>query len=78
MKLLKKAAISLAVASMIGAPVVATAAPAVASVKAVSTADGQSQLEGKSGWLIGFLAAAAIIAGIVIATDNKKDTPTSP
>lgn len=78
MKLLKKAAVSLAVASMISAPVVATAAPAVASVKAVSTVDGQSKLEGRSGWVIGFLAIAGIITGIVIASDNKKDAPTSP
>ena len=74
MNLLKKAAISLAATSMIAAPVAASAAPALESI---STVDGQSELEGSS-WIIALVALAAIVAGIVIATDNDDDTPTSP
>jgi len=76
MNLLKKAAISLAATSMIAAPVAASAAPVVAD--AVSRVDGQSELEGSSGWLIGLLALIAIVGGIIIAADNDEDTPTSP
>lgn len=82
MNFLKKAAISLAATSMIAAPVAASAAPAISSVSfsdvsAVSSVDGQSELEGSS-WIIALLALAAIIGGIVIAAGNNSDTPTSP
>ncbi len=73
MNLLKKAAISLAATSMIAAPVAASAAPA-----AISSVDGQSELEGSTSWIIAIVALAAIIAGIVIASDNNDDAPTSP
>ncbi|KTE16591.1 MULTISPECIES: hypothetical protein [unclassified Sphingopyxis] len=75
MNLLKKAAISLAATSMVVAPVAASAAPAAS---AVSTVDGQSELEGSTSWIIAVLALAAIIGGIIIASDNNDDTPTSP
>ena len=78
MNLLKKTAISLAATSMIAAPVAASAAPAVGAVESISAVDGQSELEGSSGWLLGLLALAAIIAGIVIAADNDKDNPVTP
>lgn len=78
MNLLKKAAISLAATSMIAAPVAASAAPVAADARAVSSVDGQSELEGSSGWLIGLLALIAIIGGIVIAAGNNNDSPTSP
>lgn len=82
MNFLKKAAISLAATSMIAAPVAASAAPAISSVSfsdvsAVSSVDGQSELEGSS-WIIALLALAAIIGGIIIAAGNNSDTPTSP
>ncbi|PKP99666.1 MAG: hypothetical protein CVT74_07200 [Alphaproteobacteria bacterium HGW-Alphaproteobacteria-13] len=77
MNLLTKAAISLAATSMIAAPMAASAAPALA-VDSVSAVEGQSELEGSSGWIIALAALAAIIAGIVIASDNDDDTPTSP
>lgn len=82
MNFLKKAAISLAATSMIAAPVAASAAPAISSVSfsdvsAVSSVDGQSEMEGSS-WIIALLALAAIIGGIVIAAGNNSDTPTSP
>lgn len=75
MNLLKKAAISLAATSMIAAPVAASAAPAAA---AVSTVDGQSELEGSTSWIIAVLALVAIVGGIIIASDNNDDNPTSP
>ncbi|MBA3942755.1 MAG: hypothetical protein C0520_16250 [Sphingopyxis sp.] len=78
MNLLKKAAISLAATSMIAAPVAASAAPAVDGARAVSSVDGQSELEGSTSWIIAIVALAAIIAGIVIASDNNDDAPTSP
>lgn len=80
MNLLKKAAVSLAATSMIAAPVVASAAPAAGAfdgARATSTAEGESELTG-SGWIIGLLALAAIVVGIVIASDNNDDNPTSP
>ena len=58
----------------------APAAPAAAAfdgARATSTAEGESELTG-SGWIIGLLALAAIVVGIVIASDNNDDNPTSP
>ena len=81
MNFLKKAAISLAATSMIAAPVAASAAPAAAAfgdARAVSTVDGQSELDGGASWLLALLALAAIIGGIVVATGNDDDVPTSP
>ena len=75
MNLLKKAAISLAATSMIAAPVAASAAPAAS---AVSTVDGQSELEGSTSWIIAVLALVAVVGGIIIASDNDDVPPTSP
>lgn len=83
MNLFKKAAISLAATSMLVAPVVASAAPAISAVsfdnvRAVSAVDGQSELEGSTSWILALLALIAIIGGIAIAAGNNSDTPTSP
>ncbi len=79
MNLLKKAAISLAATSMIVAPVAASAAPAAFDgTRATATVDGQSELEGSTSWIIAIIALAAIIGGIIIASDNNDDSPTSP
>src|SRR3546814_6118290 len=75
MNLLKKAAISLAATSMIAAPVAASAAPAA---RAASAVDGQSELEGSTSWIIAVLALVAVVGGIIIASDNDSDEPTSP
>ena len=77
MNLLKKAAISLAATSMVAAPVAASAATSLDSARATSNVDGKSELSG-SGWIIGLVALVAIIGGIIIASDNNDDTPTSP
>lgn len=78
MNLLKKAAISLAATSMLAAPVVASAAPAVEGARAFSAVDGQSELEGSTSWIIAIVALVAIVGGIIIASDNDDDAPTSP
>jgi hypothetical protein len=75
MNLLKKAAISLAATSMIAAPVAASAAPAA---RAASAVDGQSELEGSTSWIIAVLALVAVVGGIILASDNNDDAPTSP
>ena len=58
--------------TLTAAPVVAQAAPQRA---AAPTEEG-SELRG-SGWIIGLLALAAIIAAIIIATKGEND-PVSP
>ena len=78
MNLLKKAAISLAATSMIAAPVAASAAPAFDSARATSALGGESELEGSTSWIIAVVALVAIVGGIIIASDNNDDTPTSP
>jgi type IV secretory pathway VirB2 component (pilin) len=78
MNLLKKAAISLAATSMIAAPVAASAAPAAPAARAASAVDGQSELEGSTSWIIAILALVAVVGGIIIASDNDDDSPTSP
>ena len=40
--------------------------------------DGESDLLGGSSWIIALLALAALVGGIVIASDNNDDAPTSP
>ena len=77
MNLLKKAAISLAATSMIAAPVAASAATSLDSARATSALGGENELNG-AGWIIGLVALVAIVGGIIIASDNKDDTPTSP
>ncbi|KTE22925.1 hypothetical protein ATE67_00595 [Sphingopyxis sp. H050] len=73
MNLFKKAAVSLAAVSMLAAPVAASA-----QTRAASDVAGESELEGSTSWIIAIVALAAIIGGIVIASDNNSDTPTSP
>lgn len=66
----------------------ATAAASLAASPAIAQADraaapvtGESALgeDGSgTGIILGLLAAAAIVLGIIIATDNDDDTPVSP
>ena len=53
-------------------------APAVAAERSAAPIEGESEMAGASGILIGILAAAAIITGLVIAADGDDDFPTSP
>lgn len=77
MNLLKKAAVSLAATSLVLAPVAASAQTTV-NADAFSAIDGQSEIEGASGWVIGLIAVVVIVGGILIASDNDDDSPTSP
>ena len=79
--------VSLAVitaASLISAPVVASAATASKTVSAAKSkragaaSNDESKLGRGSGVIVAILSAALIIAGIVVAAGNKSDGPTSP
>lgn len=73
---------AIAATSLVASPVLAQAAQPVSSVSQAARADAsatsESDLEGGSGILIAILAAAAVIAGIIIAADGSEDEPTSP
>ena len=81
---MKNASVALAAASMVMAPVAASAAPQYDGIRAgTQVVDAQAMGEGRGegnggGWLLAILAAAAIIAGIIIAVDGRDTTPTSP
>ncbi|MEO9469487.1 hypothetical protein [Parasphingorhabdus sp.] len=71
---------AVAAASLVSAPVLAQAVQPVSSQveRTSALAADESNLEGGSGIIIAVLAAAAVIAGIIIAADGSDDTPTSP
>ncbi len=74
---LKKAAVSIAAASMVLSPVAATAAPALDGARAVSTSEGRNQLGGGD-WLPAILALVIIAGGVWLAVDGDNDSPVSP
>lgn len=78
MSMLKKAAVSLAALSMVTAPVAASAASAVGGASAVSIADGKSELEGNSSWIIGLVGLLVGIGVIILVADKDDDSPVSP
>ena len=82
MKFLKKATVALAAMSMVTAPVAASAAaPRFDDLRADSQLQNEAgfgEEVGSEAWILFLLAAAAIIAGIVIAADGSDDSPTSP
>ncbi len=71
---------AVAAASLVSAPVLAQAVQPVSSQveRTGATAADENNLEGGSGIILAVLAAAAVIAGIIIAADGSEDTPTSP
>ncbi len=75
---IRNAAISLAAASMIVAPVAASAAPALDGSRAVSTADGQSKLSGSSSWIIGLVGLLVGVTAMIIVASDDDDEPVSP
>ncbi len=75
MRMLKTAAISFAALSMVAAPVVATAQD---SARSASSADGQSELEGNSSWIIGLVGLLVGIGAIILVADKDDDSPVSP
>lgn len=81
MAMLRKLAISFAAASLIAAPVVASAAPAAPAApaaRAASDAGGQNELEGSSSWIIGLVGLLVGIGAIILVADKDDDSPVSP
>ena len=73
------AAVSLAATPALAQATSSASKLSVASVqRAGGTQADESQLAGGSGIIIAILAAAAVIAGIIIAADSDGDDPTSP
>jgi hypothetical protein len=77
MKRLKKGAIAIAAASMVIAPVAASAAPAIDGARATSAVSGENNLEGAS-WIAIVLGLAIIAGGIWLVVDDDNDDPVSP
>jgi hypothetical protein len=63
--------------SLVASPALARTSANVERISA-PVAQEESDVEGGSGILIAILAAAAVIAGIIIASDGSEDAPTSP
>ena len=81
MTFLKKASMALVAASLVAAPVAATASTAQFSdLRADSQLTDASAMGegGASTWILALLAAAAVVAGIIIAADGSNNSPTSP
>lgn len=76
MNMFKKAAIAFAATSMVAAPVAASAAQGSGMARAVSTMGDENSLEGNSTWIVIGVLAVAIVAAIVVLSDD--DSPTSP
>lgn len=75
MKMFKAAMAAIALTTMVGAPVLAQAvSPAAARTSAVSSE--ANEAEGSTGIIVGVVAAAAIVGGIVLIADDDK--PNSP
>ena len=69
---------AVAAASLVSSPVLAQAAQPVSEVRTGAAVADESEMEGGSGIILAILAAAAVIAGIIIAADGGDNTPTSP
>lgn len=82
MTFLKKASMALVAVSMVAAPVAASAAntqfSGLTANTQVSNGFAQGEEGGVASWLLAAFAAAAIIAGVIIASDGTNSTPTSP
>ena len=77
MKRLKKGAIAIAAASMVLAPVAASAASAIDGARATSAVSGENNLEGAS-WIAIVLGLAIIAGDIWLVVDDDNDDPVSP
>ena len=67
--------------ALAAAAVSLAASPAIAEAafeRSIAPVEGEGELEGENGILIAILAAAAIIAGIIVAAGSGTDAPTSP
>lgn len=71
---------ALAAASLLAAPVAATAAPMAplpAAERVGEATDGSSQLVGSTAWILAAVALGLIVWGVIELT-NDDDGPTSP
>jgi hypothetical protein len=78
MKMLKKATVALATASLVAAPVAASAAPQ--TLRADTTVAGEAMGEGAGGsvWILGLVGLGLFIFGAIELFDGGDDSPTSP
>jgi hypothetical protein len=77
MKMLKKATVALATASLVAAPVAASAAPQ--TLRADTTVAGEAMGEGGgSVWILGLIGLGLFIFGAIQLFDGGDDSPTSP
>ena len=67
-----------AAVSLAASPALAQSANADRAAAPVADANELGDDAGGAGIILAILAAAAIIAGIIIAGDNEDDVPTSP
>lgn len=67
---------AIAATALVASPTMAAAAPVHVAQPATEEVNGDNALRG-GGWVVGLLALAAIIAGIIIIADND-DKPNSP
>ena len=70
--------IGLAAASMIAAPVAASAANSLEGARASSRVSEANNLGGRSGWIVGLVGLLAGVAAIVIIANDDDDAPVSP
>lgn len=79
---MKRLTMALAAASLLAAaPATAIAATPTDLTRADTMMNNAHNLTDSNtggGWLLGLLAAAAVIAGIIIAVDGRDTSPTSP
>ena len=78
MRIIRKAVIGLAAASVAIVPVAASAASAMDGARATSAVADGNELGGGSGWIIGLIGLLAGVAAIIIIDGNDDDAPTSP
>jgi len=78
MHMFRKAVIGLAAASMMVAPVAASAANSLEGARASSSVSEANNLGGRSGWIIGLVGLLAGVAAIIIIANDDDDAPVSP
>lgn len=78
MSLLKKSAALLAAATLVTAPVAASAAPVAAQGFNPSSTSDQSELSGNAGWIIGLIGLIAGVTAMILVADDNDDDPVSP
>lgn len=78
MTLIRKTAMALTAASLLLAPIAASAAPAFDGARAGSAVSGANELEGNSSWIIGLIGLIAGVTAAILITNDDDDAPVSP